>query len=127
MEDLGELAPLVQILDLPVPQMVDNVLDALRIPERPIAEQVVEVPKILIDVIPARSLVPEPQTAEQFVEVPTVLSPTRIALQIAEQIVDTPVSQGRGGKRRVQGFLSEQSSSATSSYLERISEHCATS
>ena len=31
-------------------------------------------PKILIDVIPARSLVPEPQTAEQLVEVPTVRS-----------------------------------------------------
>ena len=58
-----------------------------------------------MDVIPARSLVPEPQTAEQLVEVPTVLSPTRIALQIAEQIVDTPVPQGRGGKWRVQGFL----------------------
>ena len=55
-------------------------------------------------------------------EVPTVLSPTRIALQIAEQIVDTPVPQGRGGKRRVQGFLPEQSSRATSSYVERISE-----
>ena len=29
-EDLGELAPLVQILDLPVPQVVDFVADALR-------------------------------------------------------------------------------------------------
>ena len=106
-EDLGELAPMVQILDLPVPQMVDNVLDALRIPVRPMAVQVIEVPKILIDVIPARSLVPEPQTPEQLVEVPTVLSPTLIALQIAEQIVDTPVPQGRGGKRRVQGCLPE--------------------
>ena len=65
-EDHGERAPLVQILDLPVPQMGDNVLDALRIPERLMAVQVIEVPKILIDVIPARSLVPEPQTAEQF-------------------------------------------------------------
>ena len=90
-EGLGELAPLVQILDLPVPRLVDNVVDALRIPERPMAVQVIEVPKILIDVIPARSLVPEPQTPELLVEVPTVLSPTRIALQIAEQIVDTPV------------------------------------
>ena len=90
-DDLGELAPLVQILDLPVPRLVDNVVDALRIPERPMAVQVIEVPKILIDVSPARSLVPEPQTAEQLVEVPTVLSPTRINLQIAEQIVDTPV------------------------------------
>ena len=120
-EDLGELAPLVQIRDLLVPQMVDNVLDALR-RVRPMAVQVIEVPKILIDVIPARSLVLERQTVEQLVEVPTVLSPTRIALQIAEQIVDTPVPQGRGGKRRVHGFLPEQSSTATSSYMERFSE-----
>ena len=75
-EDLGELAPLVQILDLPVPQLEDHVVDALQIPERPMAVQVIEVPKILVDVIP------EPQTAGQLVEVPAVLSPTRIALQI---------------------------------------------
>ena len=82
-------------------------------------------PKISCSPCPSRSLVLEPQSAEQLVEVPTVLSPTCIALQIAEQIVDTPVPQGRGGKRRVQGFLPEQSSTATSSSLERISERIA--
>ena len=121
MEDLGELAPLVQILDLPVPQLVDNVLDALRIPERQMAVQVIEVPKFIVDVIPSRSSVPQPQIVEQLVEVPTVLSPTRTALQIAEQIVGTPVPQGRGGKWRAQGFLPEQSSTAAPS-VERISE-----
>ena len=120
MEDLGEFAQLVQILDLLAPQMVDNVLDALRISERPMAVLVFEVPKISGSPCPSRSPLPEPQTAEQLVEVPTVLS-TRIALQIAEQIVGIPVPRGRG-KRRVQGFLPEESSSATSSYLERISE-----
>ena len=120
-EDLGELAPLVQILDLPVPQTVENVTDTLRILDFPMAELVIEVPKISCSPCPLRSLVPEPQSAEQLVEVPTVLSPTRIALRIAEQIVDTPVPQGRG-KRRGKGFLPEQSSTATSSYLERISE-----
>ena len=50
-------------------------------------------------------------------EVPTVLSPTRIA----EQIVDTPVPQGCG-KRRVQGFLPVQGSTATNSSAGRISE-----
>ena len=40
-EDLGEFESLVQILDLPVPQVVDNVLDALRIPVRPMAVQVI--------------------------------------------------------------------------------------
>ena len=102
---------------LSVPQMVDNVLYAFRLLDRPIAEQVIEVPKISCS--PCPSHVPSfvPQMAEQLVEVPTVLTPTRIALRIAEQIVNTPVLQGR-----VQGLLPEQSSTASSSSLERISE-----
>ena len=112
---------MVQIFDAPVPQMGGNVTDTLRILDFPIVELVIEVPKISYSPCPLRSLVPESQTAEQLVEVPTVLSPTRIALQIAEQIVDTPIPQGRG-KRRVQGFLPEQSSTATSFSLESISE-----
>ena len=116
-EDLGELAPLVQILDLPVPQMVGDVTDTFRILDFPIAEQVIEVPKISCFPCPSRSLLPEPQSAEQLVEVPTVLSPTRIALRIAEQLVDTPVPRGRG-----QGSLPRQSTTATHSSGERISE-----
>ena len=42
-------------------------------------------------------------------EVPTVLSPTRIALRIAEQIVDSPAS-ARGVSGSIQGFPTEQSS-----------------
>ena len=112
-EDLGELAPLVQILDLPVPQMVDYVADVLRIVEFPTAEQVVQVPKISCSPCPSPSLVPGPQSAEQLVEVPTVLSP----LRIAEQIVGTPVPLGRG-----QGSLPGQSSPASHSSGKRISE-----
>ena len=83
-------------LDVPVPQMVENVTDTLlRILDFPIAEQVIEVPKISCSPCPSRSRVPEPQLAEQLVEVPTVLSPMRIALLIAEQIVDAPVPRGR--------------------------------
>ena len=66
---------------------------------------------------PPRCFLPEPQSAEQLVEVPTVLSP----LRIAEQIVGIPVPRGRG-EGRVQGFLPRQSSTATPSALERISE-----
>ena len=103
--------------------MVENVTDTLlRILDFPIAEQVIEVPKISCSPCPSRSRVPEPQSAEQMVEVPTVLSPTRIAVQIAEQIVGIPVPQGFGGKRRLQGLLQEQSSTVTSSSLERTSE-----
>ena len=36
----------VQILDVAVPQMVDNVMDAFRRMDRPIAEQVIAVPKV---------------------------------------------------------------------------------
>ena len=117
LEHMADICPFVQILDAPVPQRVENVTDTLRILDLPIAEQVIVVPKISCSPCPSRSLVPEPQLADQLVEVPTVLSP----LRIAEQIVGIPVPRGRG-KRRVQGFLSEQSSTATSSSLERISE-----
>ena len=129
MEDLGSVWPFVQILDLPVPQMMDqfaellnleeDVLDAGRLVDRyfQVPQLVIEVPKFIIEDVPMRTSVPEPQLAEQLVEVPTVLSPTRIALRIAEQIVDTPVPRGRG-----QGFLPEQSSIVNSSSFERISE-----
>ena len=43
-EHLAVLAPPVQILDFPVQQMVDNVMDALRLLDLPIAEQVIEIP-----------------------------------------------------------------------------------
>ena len=112
-DDLGEFAPMVQILDLPMPQMVDYVVGALRLLDFPIAEQVIDVPKISCSPCPSRSLVPEPQSADQLVEVPTVLSP----LRIAEQIVGIPVRRGR-----VQGFLPEQGSTAMSSSGKRISE-----
>ena len=121
-EHLAEFAPMVQILDAPVPQTGGDVTDTLRILDFPIAEQVIDVPKISCSPCPSRSPVPVPQSAEQLVEVPTVLSPTRIALRIAEQIVDTPVPRGRG-----QGFLPEQGSTATTSSLERISEQIVSS
>ena len=109
MEDLGELAPSVQLLDLPVPHMVDQMVDILKIIAMllpAVDEQVIDVPKIIQDPTPQRLKPPEPrQLVEQLVEVPTVLTPTRIALQMAQQIVDTPVSRGRA-----QGSLPRQSS-----------------
>ena len=118
MEQFGELAPMVQILDAPVPQMVDKLEDVLKIVDLSVPVQEIEVPKISsLSCPPPRCFLPQPQSAEQLVEVPTVLSPTRIA----EQIVDTPVPQGRG-KRRVQGFLPVQGSTATLSSAGRISE-----
>ena len=116
-----DVSPYVQILDAPVAQVEDHALEFFRRMDLPVAEQVIEVPKISRSPCPSRSPFPEPQSAEQLVEVPTMLSPTRIAVQIAEQIVDTPVLRGRG-EGRVQGFLPRQSSTATPSAKERISE-----
>ena len=115
-DQLADAAPMVQVLAL-VPQkdqLVDNlnleddVTDALRILDRPMAEQVIDVPKISCSPCPSRCPISEPQSAEQLVEVPTVLSLTRIALRIAEQIVDIPAS-GRGVCDTPRGSLPEQS------------------
>ena len=45
LEHMADICPFVQILDAPVPQPVENVTDTLRILDRPMAEQVIEVPK----------------------------------------------------------------------------------
>ena len=60
-----------------VPQMVDQLADILMFIDTflpAVAEQVIEVPKILEDNIPQRTMLCEPQLAEQLVEVPTVVS-----------------------------------------------------
>ena len=55
LEDLGELVPSVQLLDLPVPQIVENVTDTLlRILDFPIAEQVIAVPTVSCASCPSR-------------------------------------------------------------------------
>ena len=123
LEDLGSVCPVVQILDLPVPHMMDqlaellnleeDVLDAGRLVDRffQVPELVIEVPKISLDVIPLRTLVPEPQLAEQLVEVPTIVSFSSLQ-RIMEQTVDIPVPQGGGGRvgvRSLQGFPGQSS------------------
>ena len=142
-EHMADVCPVVQTLDAPVPQLVDTVLEFFRALDPPVDEQVIAVPKISTDRVSQRLVERRlPQMVEQLVEVPTVLTPTRIALQIAEQLVNIPVPQvsvsggghqgslsGQGsvgeqivdnpvlrglGKRRVQGFLPEQSATAQS-------------
>ena len=67
-EYLAEFAPMVQILDAPVPQMVDNVTDALRILDRPMAEQEIEVPKISCSPCPSRSPIPSADSPVSFAD-----------------------------------------------------------
>ena len=54
--DLVRVAPMVQILDAPVPQMVDQLQDVMRFFDSPLSvpEQVIEVPKILLDDVSIR-------------------------------------------------------------------------
>ena len=118
----------------------------------PVPEQVIAVPRILPHEVPPRRLCRDTQLAEQLVEVPTILYflKQRIPEQIddnpvphggrgasgglqgflprhssskrtANKIADLPAP--RSGVQRLEGFLPEQSSTATSSSsLERISE-----
>ena len=122
----------MQILDLPVPHMMDqlaellnleeDVLDAGRLVDHyfQVPEVVIEVPKIRLDVIPLRTLVPEPQLAEQLVEVPTTVSYFSLQRTV-EQHVDIPVPGGGGSVSSLHGFLPRQRSTASPS-RKRISE-----
>ena len=88
------------MLDAIVLLMVEPVVDVLRFFDviLIVAEQVIDVPKIIIEDIPSRISVGEPQLVEQLVEVPTIL-------YFLKQTFEIPVP--RGGGRRLQGFLPE--------------------
>ena len=89
----------MQILDAPVPQVVDNVMDAFRFLDQPMTEQVIEVPRISCPPCPSRSQVPVPLSAEELVEVPTVLSHSLLQQRTAEQFIDVAVPRRGGGAR----------------------------
>ena len=92
MEQPDDVVPMVQILDSPVPQMVEELLEVFRLLDTQMpVEQAMAVPKISLDRIPQRSADLVPQMVEQLVEVPTVLSLSSLQ-QTAEQIVGIPVS-----------------------------------
>ena len=102
-------APMVQILDAPVPQTLEQLPDVLQFFGTLLAdsEQVIEVPKILPEDVLMRAASRDPQLAEQLVEVPTIVSYSWLQLRM-EQTVDIPVP-GRGGRSSgLQGFLSGQ-------------------
>ena len=109
-------APVVQILDAPLPQMVDYLLDTLRLLDRPIAEQVIDVPKFSLDSVQQRFVDRDhrlPQMVEHLVEVLTVLSFASLQQRTAAHYVNISVTGGRGssgsgGGRGLQGFLHGQ-------------------
>ena len=95
---LGHLA--VPALDVPVPQMVDqlpNVVQFLAAQLLVVPEPVFEVPKILPHDVPPRRWCRDTQQVEQLVEVPTTVSYSSLFQRTVEQHVDTPVPGGGGG------------------------------
>ena len=97
--------------NVPLPQMEEQLLvDAFAPRDIQVPEQVIEVPKILIEELSVRTPVREPQLAEQLVEAPSIVSLIDVIRQPVEQIVDIPVP--RGGVRRLRGFHPEQGSTA---------------
>ena len=137
MEHRIEVCPFVQILDAPVPQGGNQLVEAFRHLDLHIPEQVIDVPKISSSRGRCRRRrVPVVQTAEQLVEVPTepgcalsVLASkfyskrelrgflsgqgsTASGSVLIEQNVHNPVPQGRGGRGGPQGFLPGQDSTA---------------
>ena len=70
-EQLVDYVPVVPLLDAPVPQTVDQLVEVLRPLDTVVPEHVIEVPKITLhDAIPQRAVLPVPQMAEQLVDEP---------------------------------------------------------
>ena len=111
-----DTASALPILDVPVPLMGEQLVDVLRFFDTlcPVAEQVIDVPKISLEDIPARRLCREPKLVEQLVEVPTVVSYSSLLQRTVEQHVYIPVPGGGGRLAGLQGSLPGQSSTAPS-------------
>ena len=126
MEQLADVVPMVQILDIPVPQTVEQLLDILRFFDRlsTVPEPVIDVPKILPDDVPMRAVLRDTQLVEQLVEVPTIISFSSFQ-RTSEQHVDIPVARRGGRHPGLQGFLPGQRPTASQLSLERISERIA--
>ena len=122
MEQVAACAPMVQILEILVPQLVDQLADVMRFFDMllPVPEQVIEVPKILLDDVPVRTSIRD----TQLVEVPTIISYSSLQ-GTTEQHVDIPVPRRGGRYPGLQRLLSGQSSTASQLALESISERIA--
>ena len=73
-EQIADPVPVVPLLFMVEPQMVVQLVDMLCSLDIRVAEQVIEVPKIVCPPRAARTVLCAPQTAEQLVEVPTPVS-----------------------------------------------------
>ena len=93
-------APMVQILDAPVPQTVEQLPDILRFFDAlmPDPEQVIEVPKISPEDVSMRTAVREPQLVEQLVEVATIISYSSLAVDVKEEDTIVAVVSDAAGR-----------------------------
>ena len=110
-------------LDVPVPQMENQLVEVCRQLDVRIPEQVIEVPKISSPSRHCRRRVHfAEQTAEQLVEVPTIISYSSLLQRTVEQNVVIPVPDRGGRNVGLQGFPPRQSSTAQLASQERSSE-----
>ena len=133
MEHIADLvccAPLVQILDAPVPPTVEQMPDVLQFFDRlsAVPEKVIEVPKIITGDVHMRAVLRATQLVEQLVEVPTIISYSMISLlhalleyrqRTVEQNVDNPVPRPDVAGD-LQGFPRGQGSTAFSEQIPEL-------
>ena len=114
---------IVPSLDVPVPQMENQLVEVCRQLDTHIPEQAIEVPKISSSSRHCRRRVRfAEQTAKQLIKMQTIISYSSLLQLTMEQNVDIPVL-GRGGRNAgLQGFLPRQSSTVQLASQERISE-----
>ena len=121
-EHIADVVPMVQILDIPVLQGADQLVEVWRHLDFHIPEQVIEVPKISASSCHSRKVLVVPQKAEQLVEVPTIVSFSSLQQRTVEQIIDIPVPGrgGGGGRRGLQSLLPGQNTTAQSAQIVDI-------
>ena len=113
-EQIVDNTLIVPSLDVPVPQMENQLLEVCRQLDTHVPEQVIELPKISSTPRHSRRRVRfAEQTAKQLVEVPTIISYSS-SRWILEQNVDIPVPHGRDGGGGLLGLHPGQSSAAFS-------------
>ena len=122
-EQIVDTVLFVPSLDVPVPQMENQLVEVCRQPDVRIPEQVIEVRKISSPSrhCPRRVRFAE-QTAEQLVEVPTIISYSSLLQRTVEQNVVIPVPDRGGRNVGLQGFSPRQSSTAQLASQKRSSE-----
>ena len=92
MDQIVDAVPVLPALDAPVPPMVEQLVDVLQFVDAlvPVAEQVIEVPKIILENIPSRRSVREPRLAEQLVDVPSPSPAHALVPRVEDQLVEVP-------------------------------------